>query len=186
MQAAGLPRNARATSQKYRRRSSCRNPTIGQRKLPRSKEYDHVAHCPRAPVEGRAVLEIAAGTGYWTDVIADCASEIAATDINMATLQVAMARRTWPDSVAFVAADAFALEDVAGTFDAAFSGFFWSHVPLALIDDFLRGVFRRMSPGALMVALDNRYVEGSSHQITRKDEDGNTYQTRSLENGATY
>jgi SAM-dependent methyltransferase len=136
--------------------------------------------------DGRRVIEVAAGTGYWTDVIADAALEIVATDVNMATLQVAAGRRTWSHSVAFVEADACALEGVSGHFDAALAGFFWSHLPLTVIDTFLKGLFQRIEPGALVVILDNRYVEGSNQKITRTDEDGNTYQTRSLDSGAMY
>jgi SAM-dependent methyltransferase len=136
--------------------------------------------------DGRRVIEIAAGTGYWTDVFADTALAIVATDFNKTTLEVAQGRRSWPGSVAFVEADAFELEGVTGIFDAAFAGFFWSHVPLALLDAFLRTLFQRIEQGARVVILDNRYVRGSNHGVTRTDEEGNTYQMRSLDSGANY
>ena len=34
--------------------------------------------------------------------------------------------------------------------------------------------------------LDNRYVEGSSTPLTRTDDEGNTYQTRVLDDGTHY
>jgi demethylmenaquinone methyltransferase/2-methoxy-6-polyprenyl-1,4-benzoquinol methylase len=38
-----------------------------------------------------------------------------------------------------------------------------------------------------MVFLDNRYVEGSNIPVARRDSQGNTYQTRKLENdGSLY
>jgi len=43
-------------------------------------------------VAGGNVLEIAAGTGYWTRVLSSSAAAITATDINTETLDVARAR----------------------------------------------------------------------------------------------
>src|SRR5207247_2655785 len=41
-------------------------------------------------------------------------------------------------------------------------------------------------PAARVVMLDNRYVAGSSTAIARRDSDGNTYQTRALDDGSTH
>ena len=45
------------------------------------------------------------------------------------------------------------------------------------------GAIRRLEPGATVVIVDNNYVEGSNHRITRTDEKGNTYQRRCLADG---
>ena len=95
-------------------------------------------------------------------------------------------RRTWPDCVAFVEADAFSLDELSGTFDAALAAFFWSHVPLSMLDSFLEVLFGRIEPGAKVVFMDNRYVEGSNHPISRTDHEGNTYQERLLDSGKAY
>jgi len=117
---------------------------------------------PFEQLRDRHVLELAAGTGFWTDIIADSALSILATDFNVATLQVAKDRCTWPDCVAFVEADAFSLDELSGTFDAALAAFFWSHLPLSMLDSFLEVLFGRIEPGAKVVFMDNRYVEGSN------------------------
>jgi len=135
---------------------------------------------------GRRVIEVAAGTGYWTDAIAGSALTVLPTDVNVETLQVAENRRTWPESVKFVEADAFSLDSVNGNFDAALAGFFWSHIPIPGLDEFVDGLFHRIEPGAQVVLLDNRYGDDNSHPVTRTDDDGNTYQTRSLEGGRSY
>jgi demethylmenaquinone methyltransferase/2-methoxy-6-polyprenyl-1,4-benzoquinol methylase len=88
--------------------------------------------------------------------------------------------------VKFEVADAFALDGVAGDFDAGFAGFWWSHVSRARIRDFLRGFHARFGPAALVVLIDNRYVEGSNWPITRRDVDGNTYQQRRLDDGSEH
>jgi ubiquinone/menaquinone biosynthesis C-methylase UbiE len=72
------------------------------------------------------VLEIAAGTGYWTQVLSASATvtAVTATDINRETLDVARTRRYGPAHVTFQLADAYALQEVPGRFDTAFIGFF--------------------------------------------------------------
>ena len=44
----------------------------------------------------------------------------------------------------------------------------------------------RLDPGARVVFMDNRYVEGSSTPVTRRDAEGNGYQTRRLGDGTTH
>jgi ubiquinone/menaquinone biosynthesis C-methylase UbiE len=165
----------------------------------RAPEYDEVYSKPERQGDllvirgrlvgwftGKHVLEVAAGTGWWTSVLADTAASVTATDINQATLDVARARRAWPPSVDFAVADALALPAIAGGFDAAFAGFFWSHVPLAKIDAFLEGLMRRLRPGSLVVFVDNRLVAGSVHPVARRDEQGNTYQQRRMKDGSSW
>ena len=41
---------------------------------------------------GRKVLELACGTGYWTEVIAASAAQVTAIDINEEVLQIARAK----------------------------------------------------------------------------------------------
>ena len=45
---------------------------------------------------------------------------------------------------------------------------------------------QRLEPGARVVMLDNRFVAGSSTPLSRRDEAGNTYQTRRLDDGSTH
>jgi ubiquinone/menaquinone biosynthesis C-methylase UbiE len=131
-------------------------------------------------VAGRRVLEIAAGTGYWTAPLSGSAAAITATDINASTLDVARAR-SYSCRVTFEVADAYALDEVPGEFDAAFVGFFWSHVLRADLPRFLTGLHRRLEPGATVIVLDNKYVHGSSTPITRTAPSGDTFQRRTLE-----
>jgi SAM-dependent methyltransferase len=135
---------------------------------------------------GKHVLEVAAGTGWWTSVLADTAASVTATDVNQATLNVATASRDWPPSVDFAVADALALQAIQGDFDAAFAGFFWSHVPLAKIDAFIEGLMVRLLPGSLVMFVDNRMVPGSVHPVARRDDQGNTYQRRQMKDGSSW
>ncbi|RZT28156.1 methyltransferase family protein [Kribbella sp. VKM Ac-2569] len=137
-------------------------------------------------VAGRSVLEVAAGTGYWTTALATTAESIVATDLNDETLAVARTRSYGPADVRFETADAYDLGAVPGRFDAIFAGFFWSHVLRADVRRFAEGLLERVEPGGVVILADNRYVEGSNYPITRTTDDGDTYQTRQLSDGRTF
>jgi len=135
---------------------------------------------------GRTVLEIACGTGYWTEVIAPHACSVAAIDYAEETLAIARSKKYPADRVEFAQGDAYALPAFGRRHDALFAGFWWSHVPLVRLDAFLAGVTRAVAPDAVVAFLDNRYVEGSSTPVARRDGEGNTYQTRTLDDGSTH
>jgi SAM-dependent methyltransferase len=137
-------------------------------------------------LKARRVLEIACGTGYWTRYIAKEAKSVVGCDLSHDVLQLARARQPVAYPATFIAGDAFALELIPGEFDGAFLGFWWSHVQLDDLPRFLRGVRARLSPSSRVVILDNRFVEGSNWPIARRDDAGNTYQRRRLEDGSTH
>jgi len=89
------------------------------------------------------------------------------------------------ERVSFRNADAYAL-NLPRQFDAAFAGFWWSHVLLQRAGEWLEGLHACLQPGARVVLLDNRFVEGSSSPITRRDAQGNSYQTRRLDDGSSH
>ena len=134
--------------------------------------------------EGARVLEVACGTGYWTQVIAGAAKEVLATDLADEPMTIAKAKRYARQNVAFAAADAYALGEPLGRFDAAFAGFWWSHVPRERAAEFLASLHGRLEAGARVLLLDNRYVEGSSTPVAGVDAAGNTYQMRRLGDGS--
>ena len=87
---------------------------------------------------GRRVLEIATGTGWWTPHGAARAAHWRATDLNPETLALARAKPAMPACVQFQTVDAYSLAELGGeTFDAAFAGCWWSHVPLARLPGWL-------------------------------------------------
>lgn len=135
---------------------------------------------------GRRLLELACGTGWWTEAIAPSAASVTALDYNEEVLTIARGKHYPAGRVSFATADAYALPDLGRVHDALFAGFWWSHVRLARLDAFLSGAVGALAPGAQVAFLDNRYVEGSSTAISRTDADGNTYQTRRLDDGSTH
>ncbi len=136
--------------------------------------------------EGRRVLEIACGTGWWTPHGAARAASWLATDLNPETMAVAQ-RKPLPACVSFEAVDAYTMAELGTrTFDAAFTGCWWSHVPLARLPGWLELLHARLEPGAVVVMLDNSYVQTSSTPISRRDAEGNSYQNRTLDDGSVH
>jgi len=163
----------------------------------RAPEYDAIYRKPERQTDLRAieqwlpakfggarVLEIACGTGYWTQFIAPAARQVTALDAAPETLAIAKARVPGTN-VAFVVGDAYD-PPRSGSYDAAFCGFWFSHVPRARQREFLKSLNAALRPGARVVMIDNRYVEGSSTPVTERDADGNGYQSRKLADGSTH
>src|SRR5258708_19462991 len=86
--------------------------------------------------------------------------------------------------VRFALADAYALDPSLGRFDGALAIFWWSHIPLSRIADFLSSLHARLEPAARVVLMDNLYVDGSSTPAAERDAEGNTYQRRPLPDGS--
>lgn len=135
---------------------------------------------------GADVLEVACGTGYWTEILARSAASVLATDINEEPMAIARSKRLDLEKVTFQNADAYALPSFPRRFSAGFSGFWWSHIPRCQLRAFLCGFHSVLSPGAKVVFINNVYVGASSTPIARVDEHGDTYQVRRLEDGSTH
>lgn len=136
--------------------------------------------------QGHDVLEIACGTGYWTERIAPVALSITAIDASAEVLDIARRKPLPQNRVHFQQADACNLRQVNGNFTAAFLGFWWSHVSRNEQTTFLNGLHQRVDLGGKVVMIDNLYVEGSSTPISRYDTLGNSYQLRRLADGSEH
>lgn len=134
---------------------------------------------------GKSILEVACGTGYWTQFLAPVARAVTAVDTSPETLSIAKSRVT-ASQAHFAIGDAYSLPFDPNSFDAGFAGFWISHVPRGRMGDFLRGFHRALIPGSKVVLLDNRFVQGSSTPIAERDQHGNTYQLRRLDDGSTH
>jgi len=165
----------------------------------RAGEYERIYRKPARQAELRVLeawlaeaftgcrgLEVACGTGWWTPHAAMRAREWLATDLSPETLDVARTKPL-PACVRFQVADAYALHTLAPrTFDAAFAGCWWSHVPRARLAGWVAALHDRLEPGARVVVVDNRWVEGDSTPIARVDAAGNGYQRRTLDDGSVH
>ena len=134
---------------------------------------------------GHRVLEVACGTGYWTQFIAPSAAAMTATDATAQPLEIARGREG-SRGVRFELADAYALPESLGTYDAAFAGLWLSHVPIGRRGEFLASLHARLAPGARVVLIDNADVQCRELPIAERDDEGNTFQHRRLKDGSVH
>lgn len=134
---------------------------------------------------GRRVLEVAAGTGFWTAAAARRAKAIVATDYNAEPLAIAAKRRLGAH-VTWVTADAYALPTFDRAFDVGMAHLWWSHVDKRRERQFLFHFAARLQAGAELLMIDQRYSESDGMPAFRHDRAGNRYELRSLENGRVF
>ncbi|MCK5378830.1 MAG: class I SAM-dependent methyltransferase [Acidobacteria bacterium] len=175
------------------------NPTMTRYYARRATEYERIYLKPERQTDitalqskivkastGLNLLEIACGTGYWTQFACRTAKSILATDFNEEVLSIARKKEYGACPVTFLKADAYVLDEATGFFSGALLGFWWSHVPRSILGNFLHTLHSKLCWGARIIVFDNQYVEGSSTPISRTDTGGNTYQVRSLSDGSTH
>lgn len=164
----------------------------------RAKEYEEIYFRPERQDELRKIefvlqdifkektaIEIACGTGYWTERISLAAKSILATDINDSVLEVARDKKYSRNNVNFQSQNLFSFNPEK-RFESLFGGFIWSHINLQELDNFIDRINSLVLPNGTIVLIDNNYVEGISTPVTEKDEFGNTYQTRALKDGSEH
>jgi SAM-dependent methyltransferase len=138
-----------------------------------------------ARLEGRTVLEVACGTGYWTQHIAAAVKSLHATDWTAEPLEFAKLRPC-TDQTKFSRADAYQLSETLGTFDGALAALWFSHVPINARGQFFKSLHARLASGARVILFDNSEVQCLDFPIAERDADGNTYQLRKLNDGSTH
>jgi len=164
----------------------------------RAAEYDDSANYQReefaaimAPVraryqlalQGRDVLEIACGPGYWTEAVAVTAHSILATDLDPGLVSMVRNRLAGVSSVRCEVASAYTLEGVSGRFDAAFAQFWWSHMPHSRIRSFLTTLHGRLLPGSTVMFLDSLPRSFGGRWL---DDNGDLIEERRLRNGTRF
>ena len=166
----------------------------------RAKEYDKVYQIAeeqedllkatdlfQSIFKNKSVLEIACGTGYWTERIAKTATSVFATDINKSVVEIALRRQT-KNNVRFNVADMYHL-NTDMKYQGIFGGFIWSHILLQDLDRFLLKLKDLLTEDEILVFIDSNPVDDTIHdkkRVSHTDEHGNTYQTRMLEDGTSH
>src|SRR5438046_10085346 len=75
--------------------------------------------------QGRRVLEVACGTGFWTCFVAEVAKRVCAIDAAPQMLALARAKNISRERVEFRLGDAYKLDRCPGDFDAGLANFWF-------------------------------------------------------------
>jgi len=130
------------------------------------------------------VLELACGTGTWTQILLPMAHAI--TAIDAAPEMLAIARQKLGNAhVSYQQADVFQWEP-RQEYDLVFFANWLSHVLPKDLDAFLSKVSRAVRPGGHLAVLDQSAPFSEDREIMTEGEGGSLYARRSLRNGKTF
>jgi len=116
-------------------------------------EIEVVRHALRTANLTGHVVDIAAGTGIWTQELLKTADHV--TAIDSATEMLDFNRqKLQSNKVSYVATDLFYWQPVVA-YDAAFMGFWLSHVPLSQLYEFIGTVAGALQPGGKVFFVDS-------------------------------
>jgi SAM-dependent methyltransferase len=121
------------------------------------------------------VLELACGTGLWTRQLVRHADRLTAVDASAEVIALNRERVARPD-VEYVQADLFGGWAPEREYDVCFFGFWLSHVPDAVFDDFWRQLRAALRPGGRVFFVDSaRRGRPDTETTTRKLADGREF-----------
>jgi protein-L-isoaspartate O-methyltransferase len=159
----------------------------------RAGEYDATAYGDVAAAQARIaglvaqmrptgrVLEIACGTGMWTQALSQLADTVTAIDTSPEAVEIARSR-VRSANVGFEVADVFSWSP--GTrFDVIFFSAWLSHVPTSRFDDFWRSLEGLLVDGGRVLFVDEHvdeceketYVAGQDEVVERRLADGRVF-----------
>ncbi len=130
------------------------------------------------------VLELAPGTGIWTERLLRTASSITAVDASPEMIAINRARVA-SDRVSYLQADLFTWHPTR-TYDAVCFCFWISHVPTERLDTFLSTVAAALRPGGKIFFVDERRESTATaidHRLPGEDEQ---VMTRRLNDGREF
>jgi demethylmenaquinone methyltransferase/2-methoxy-6-polyprenyl-1,4-benzoquinol methylase len=128
------------------------------------------------------VLELAAGTGIWTQQLLRSASMVTAVDASAEMLAINQAKVASP-RVTYVLADLFYWQPER-VYDAIFFGFWISHVPREQLDAFLRSCWAWLRPGGKLFFVDDTVSPTPApDEPVRRDRQS---ETRALSDGRSF
>lgn len=167
----------------YRQRAASYEAIYHRPDSVRLLEQEDLARAIRRHLVDRDVIEVAAGTGWWTVQAASVARHVMATDANQETLDIAKLKPFDPARMEFRVADAFDLPALGLHFDGALSCCWLSHVRRTDLQHFIAGLHAVLSPDAAVFLADTCPVPGLGGEFIAPDNEVDTYRRRQLETG---
>jgi 2-polyprenyl-3-methyl-5-hydroxy-6-metoxy-1,4-benzoquinol methylase len=107
-----------------------------------------------------SILELACGTGIWTEQLAAFAQELMAVDISPEAIEINRLRVA-DKRIRYIEADLFSWTP-RDRFDYVFFGFWLSHVPIARFDQFWAMVEKALASGGKVFFVDSLLTEKST------------------------
>ncbi len=140
------------------------------------EEFSEIGSTISSLFTGRKVLEIACGTGFWSQIAAMSAETVHATDANESMITEAKKLHSDCTNIRFEKSDAYSLGNISGGFTAALSVLWWCHMPGNRVETFLNALHGKLKPGSKVLHVCQ--MEDLDSQNHTQDSDGNTVSLR--------
>ncbi len=178
---------AEEETREYYRRRAAEYEQIYFREVPeRRGEIDDEAAFVRELAGGAEVLDLACGTGYWTQIMAETADSIVALDLSREMLAQA-GQKSYRKQPYFVQGELERLPLVDHGFDLVTLGFWFSHQPRQEYEPFLDRIVRLVRPDGRIWLIDNNPpAEGPTVDSAYVDDHGNNFKRRFLDTGEEF
>ena len=129
------------------------------------------------------ILELAPGTGIWTEQLIKIGDQVTALDASAEMIAINRAK-LGSDKVCYIQTDLFTWR-AQRQYDMVFFGFWLSHVPGDKLASFLGAVYNALAPGGRLFFVDSQERE-SSHTRRETADLGGELQQRVLSDGRRY
>jgi ubiquinone/menaquinone biosynthesis C-methylase UbiE len=145
-----------------------------------TQEWIHIVRSLHALSPAGEVLELACGTGIWTQELLKTSQSITALDGSPEMIEINQAK-TCTAAIDYHCVDLFQWEPEK-QYDLVFFAFWLSHIPPAHLSNFLGKVARATKPGGRVIVIDE---PKSQRNISGPNLEGQ-YQQRKLKDGRTF
>jgi len=178
---------AEEETREYYRQRAAEYEQIYFREVPeRRKEIDDEAAFVRDLAYDCEVLDLACGTGYWTQIMAETAASIVALDLSWEMIAQA-GQKIYRRQPHFVQGELERLPFVDRGFDLVTLGFWFSHQPKQEYEPFFDRIVRLVRSGGRIWLIDNNPpAEGPTVDSAYVDEHGNNFKRRYLDTGEAF
>jgi len=152
----------------------------------RYKDYKKIEERIQQEIENKSILELACGTGHWTNFFSKFAKMITAVDKSTNMLNIAK-NKIDEDKVYFINDDVYNLSSIENNkYEVIISVFLYSHIAIQEKEKFFTSMHSKLKNNGTIILIDNLHIKGSSFPINKIDIHGNRFQKRELSNKNNY
>lgn len=130
------------------------------------------------------ILELASGTGIWTQELLSIGNQITAIDASQEVIEINRHKLNAPN-IEYRQINLFTWKPDA-EYDLVFFSFWLSHIPPESIDIFLEKVYKSARVGGQVFIIDSRFEPTSTAKNHTLKHNGDIYMSRKLNNGQEY
>jgi 2-polyprenyl-3-methyl-5-hydroxy-6-metoxy-1,4-benzoquinol methylase len=134
--------------------------------------------------QAEEILELACGTGIWTQELVKIGNKITAIDASAEVIAINRSKLN-SQHIEYQQIDLFAWQPDA-EYNLVFFSFWLSHVPPELLNSFLVKVYKSVRVGGRLFIIDSRFEPTSTANNHILNDDGNIYKSRKLNDGQEF